>query len=305
MGLNREQAEVIATMEPRRAVVHYAQHPTPFQVEIPEISFPAKPKETRLRRESEELLSKTHWSEHEQDRTTKTPAAAKILAPDDLAGDALLVMVRICQEPAEPIEQRCEKLQMDRPREFRARAELDGRGLIHQVKQTIGGKTKFFEPTSKGIEWAQKRNIHVKKFKSGIVHEYLLCQVERRIGQIGSQWRLQRNSSVGRDQGLQPDLLVLGPDGKRIIIEICCSNFDYDARNVLIEAGIPGIDLVVAITPDKGSLKSLTKTLTNNAELFSGNWQESVVTLDPAQCLSDEFDWAAILVNPNRKNPSN
>jgi len=66
------------------------------------------------------------------------------------AGDALLVMVRICEAPAEPIEQRCEALRMDRAREFRARAELDTRGLIKQVKQTIGGKGQILPAYRQG-----------------------------------------------------------------------------------------------------------------------------------------------------------
>ncbi len=37
-----------------------------------------------------------------------------------------------------------------------------------QVKKTIGGKIKFFQLTDKGIAWAEKRNIRIKKFKSGI-----------------------------------------------------------------------------------------------------------------------------------------
>ena len=180
MGLGRRQAEAIAMMERRRAVVQYTLHPHPFAIEVPEVSFPAKPEEPELRRQAENLLSTTRWRERESDGREPTAPAAKVLAPDDLAGDALLVMVRICEAPAEPIEQRCEVLRIDRAKEFRARAELDTRGLIKQVKQTIGGKVKFFQPTDKGTAWAKKRKIHIKKFKSGIVHEYLLCQVSGR-----------------------------------------------------------------------------------------------------------------------------
>jgi len=297
MGLDRRQAEAIATMEQRRAVVQYTLQPHPFAIEVPEMSFPAKPEEPELRRQAEALLSTTPWSERESNRRETTGPAAKMLAPDDLAGDALLVMVRICEAPAEPIEQRCEVLRMDRAREFRARAELDARGLIKQVKQTIGGKVKFFQPTDKGAAWTEKRNIRIKKFKSGIVHEYLLCQVEKRIGLIGPKWRLQRNSSVGRDQGLQPDLLVMEPDGRRIIVEVCCSNLKYDAENILIEARISGIDLVTAVTPDGRTRKALDEVLKKNLEYSSKVCQESIRLLDAGRCLAEEFDWAGVLVN--------
>ena len=296
MGLDRKQAEAIAAMEPRQAVAQYTLYPYPFMIKVPEITLPQRPQETELTQQAERLLTKVSWKESSGAGERTAASSAKILAPDDLGGDVLLVMVRICQEPAEPIEQRCRALQMDRAREFRARAELDGRGLINQVKQTIGGKIKFFEPTGKGLEWAQKRNIRVKKFKSGIVHEYLLCQVERRIGLIGPKWRLQRNSSVARDQGLQPDLLVLCPDDKRIIVEICCSNLDYDAKNILIESQIPEIDKVVAIAPDKRTTKSLEQVLSGNCADADTAWQESITTLDAPQCLADDFDWSGTLV---------
>jgi hypothetical protein len=297
MGLDRKQADAIATMKPRRALVHYTLHPTPFEVEIPQMSFPAKPQELQLQREAEDLLSKTQWSEHEDSSKKTIAAGAKMLAPDDLAGDALLVMRRICETPAESIEQRCRVLRMDRAAEFRARAELDARGLISKVEQTISGRIRFFQPTDKGTAWAEKRNFRIKRFKSGIVHEYILCQVEKHIGQVSSKWRLQRNSSIARDQGLQPDLLVMGPNGERIIVEVCCSNLDYDANNILTEAEIPEIDKVIAITPDKRTKHALEEALKRNFEDSSEDWQRSVALLDAGQCLADEFDWAGTLVN--------
>ena len=301
MSLERKQVEAIAALQPRRAVVQYTLLPTPFMIEVPQMDFPAKPQGTSLLKHTGELLSKTQFSYYDGKSERVTATKAKILAPDDLTGDTLLVMVRICEEPAELIEQRCSVLRMDRAKEFRARAELDARGLIAQVEQTIAGKTKFFQPTDKGIAWAQKRNIHVKKFKSGIIHEYILCQVEKRIGLIGPQWRLQRNSSVARDKGLQPDLLVMEPGGKRIIVEICCNNFDYDTKNILSEATIPEIDRVVAVTPDNKAKQSLEEALKKNSHGLNGNQQKSVVLLDAGECLADQFNWTAVLVHHGQK----
>ena len=296
MGLDRRQAEAIAFMEQRRAVVHYTLHPRPFAIQLPELIFPEKPQEIELRRQAEEMISQIRWNYHEDAIQKAAASSTKLLAPDDLIGDALLAMVRICESPVEAIEERCTTIRMDRAREFRARAELDARGLINQVKQTIAGKIKFFQPTEKGIEWAQKRGIRIKKFKSGIVHEYLLCQVEKRVGLSGPKWRLQRNSSIARDQGLQPDLLVLGPEGQRIIVEICCSNPEYDAKNILIEAEIPQVDKVIAITPDKQTQKALNEALKKNSEPSGKDWHKSVTLLDAAVCLADEFDWTSVLV---------
>jgi len=288
-------------MEPRRALVHYTLYPTPFEVEIPELRFPAKPEDRQLHQEAEDVLSTTQWSEHEERGKKAAAATARILAPDDLAGDALQVMIRICEAPAEPIDQRCQVLKMERAREFRARAELDDRGLIRQLEQTIAGRIKFFQPTDKGIAWAQKRNIRVKKFKSGIIHEYLLCQVEKRIGLIGPKWRLQRSSTIARDQSLQPDLLVMYPDGERIIVEVCCSNLKYDAQNILIEAALPEVDRVLAVTPDKKTKRSLGDALRKTSEDSSQDGQKPIAILDASQCLADKFDWAEVLVNHSQR----
>lgn len=301
MGLNKRQAEVIATMEPRRAIVHYTLHPTPFEVEISQLSFPERPQESEMRSQAEDFASQSEWTECKTDTEKATASTAKVLAPDDLAGDALLVMMRICQEPAESIEQRCQFLRMVRAREFRARAELDDRGLVAKIEQNLARGIRLFKPTDKGTEWAQKRNIRIKKFKSGIIHEYLLCQVERGIGLTDSKLRLQRNSSIARDQGLQPDLLVMGSDGERIVAEICCNNFDYDAKNILIEMAIPTMDHVIAITPDKRTKNLLKQALEKDSEDSSKDWQKLVTLLDAGQCLVDKFDWAKVLAAVSRK----
>jgi len=293
MGLDKKQAEAIATLEPRQAIAQYSSFPTAFMIEVPQLNFPAKPQQNQLHQQSQELLSKTTWTEQEDNSLKTIASKRKISAPDDLAGDALLVMSRICQEPAESIEKRCETLRMDRAREFRARAELDAKGFISQTEPSIAGKIRFFQPTGKGIIWAQKRNIHIKKFKSGIVHEYLLCRTEKGIGGISPKWRLQRNSSIAKDQGLEPDLLVLEPSGKRFIVEICCNNIDYDAKNILIEAAIPEVERLIAITPDKKTKNLLERALKNNS---TGDWQKSVTLLEANQCLEDKFDWSKVLI---------
>ena len=125
--------------------------------------------------------------------------------------------------------------------------------------------------------------------------------MEKRIGLIGPKWRLQRNSSVGRDQGLQPDLLVMEPDGRRIIVEVCCRNLKYDAENILFKARIPGIDLVIAVMPDSRTRKALDEALKRNLEYLSKVCQESIRLLDAGRCLAEEFDWAGVLVNRDQK----
>jgi hypothetical protein len=50
-----KQAEVVSRMKPRRAVVQYTLHPTPFEIEVPELCFPEKPEEQQLHQEAEDI----------------------------------------------------------------------------------------------------------------------------------------------------------------------------------------------------------------------------------------------------------
>jgi hypothetical protein len=299
MGLSRYQADAIPELQNREAVVQYELYPQPFMIRVPELSFPPRLPEADLQERAELALARADWSEYmpEPGRPSR-PVAATVVGPDELAGDALLVMVRICEAPAETIEDRCTALGMDRAREFRARGELDGRGLVAEAPQAVGGKTKFFVPTDKGVAWAERHKIRVKRYKSGVVHEYLLNQVQRRIGAVAPNWRFQRSSSVGRDQGLQPDLLVLAPEGQRIVIEICCNNLDYDAENLAAEAAIADVDRVVAVTPDNRTAKRLESALAKAAERANTDRQNKVAILNAGKCLGTNFDWEAVLLEP-------
>jgi hypothetical protein len=90
-------------------------------------------------------------------------------------------------------------------------------------------------------------------------------------------------------------------DGRRIIVEVCCSNLKYDAENILFKARIPGIDLVIAVVPDNRTRKALDETLKKNLEYSSKVCQESIRLLDAGRCLAEEFDWAGVLVNRDQK----
>lgn len=114
---------------------------------------------------------------------------------------------------------------------------------------------------------------------------------------MGAKWRLQRNSSIARDQGLQPDLLVLAPLGGRIIVEVCCSNLAYDVENICAEAAIDGVDQVVAITSDEKTKKAVEKLLAKGVEDAVRNSPAAITVLNAAQCLAETFDWPALLAD--------
>ena len=296
MGLKRDQAEKIPQLEPRHAIVQYQLHPTPFEIRIPDLEFPPPLSEHKLAKIALEAVASSSWQQ-EQDTPehVRMPPKSVVLEPDDLVGDPLQIMMRICEHPAESIEQRCKALEMDRAREFRGRGELLTRGYLVQFKKTISGKVKFFQPTAKGVAWAEKHKIRLKRYKSGPLHEFILSEIERRICLIGPRWRLQRNSSIAREQGLQPDLLVMVPSGRRVIVEICCSNVSYDAENIVCELQIGDVDALVAVTPDKQSMRALSNAIGKAMVALNGEDHTPISVFDAGLCLSDDFDWAAVL----------
>ena len=93
-----------------------------------------------------------------------------------------------------------------------------------------------------------------------------------------------------------PDLLVLAPDGRRIIVEVVCNNTDYDAQNILLEAALPGVDRVIAITLDGRAAQELQNALEKAAGTTAKpDWQASVLILPAIQCMASKFDWASVL----------
>ena len=297
MGLDRDQALALSELQKRQAVVHYSLYPHAFMVQVPHMSFPPKPQEAELLASGEGILSESRWSETDSTLAHgKTiPSPGQAVSEDELVGDTRSVMVDICSEPGRTIEERCAVLKMDRAREFRARAALDARGTIEEVDQSLGGRVKLFHASPKGVEWAARRGIKVKTYKSGLVHEYILHQVEKAVGKLGPKWRMQRNSSIGKDKGLQPDLLILAPDDRRVIVEVCCNNMDYEAGNLAAEAVLPGVDGVLAVTPDGATRRALEQALAKGQQPDKSGTKIPITLLDAGRCFGEEFGWLDVL----------
>jgi hypothetical protein len=298
-GLTREQAARLPELEPRHAIVHSSVHPPPFEIVVPEMSFPPPPGEEEMRRRTEEALSGVRWVEY------VPPAEAAALrgasrngthaGPHDLLGDEVKVMVRICEYPAELIEERCDALKMDRAREFRARKSLVAKGFLTETEETLGNKMKFFEATGKGRRWAEKHGFKVRVYKSGPLHDYLLGQVEKQLGKVNTRFGFQRHSEIGRGHGLQPDCVMMMPPDQRAIIEICCHNMAYEAKNLVAESGVNAVDLVVAVAPNRRTKGALERALEKAWPAGNTGKRAPVVILDAGECLSRDFDWVAVL----------
>jgi len=291
MGMSLEQAKGITQLEKREVIVSYGGHPKPFKVKVDEFSFPPKPDDEILERNAQAFLEEVAWNEDSM------LAGGPVESPEAITGDVLRVFVRI-GEKVEIIDDRCQSLNISRATDVRARAVLEAKGYIAEENQTLGNKFKFYQITPKGAEWAKSRGIKVRLFKSGPAHEYLLDQVEKGIGRLNPQYKFQRNSEIAREHGIQPDSVLIQPLGYRSIIEIVCHNIEHEARTLVKETGISGVDMVIAIVPNQRVKRSLQRAVDRCRVTEAGAEPAMLVILDAGKCLSVKFDWISVFERP-------
>lgn len=293
LGLTPEQATKIPELAFREAIVQYGDYPAPFKIRVDELSFPPPPDEAALEEAAREFLAQVAWTED-----------AEVHPPEpDLAitGDALKVFIRTAENSAELITERCDALEMDRAQEVRARKHLEAKGFITAVEQTLGNRLKFYELTAKGIEWARRNHIKVKQYKSSPLHEFILNHVEKAIGVLSSKFSFQRHSEIAREHGLEPDSVLNLPGGQRVIIEICCNNMPYEARNLVRETQVDGVDMVLAVTPNLRLKETLSEAVKKCETETAADRARArpLILLDAGECLDETFDWAsAVLERP-------
>ena len=297
-GLKPEQAAKLSELPERTVLVQYAGHPSPFLVRVDELSFPPRPDEAALDQAAQTFLSQAKWSE---DTLAAAPQAAEVapaMPSDALTGDELKVFLRIA-EHAELIPERCDALEMDRGQELQARKRLTAKGLVAQL-ETMVGKWQLFQVTTKGKDWAKQHGVKMSQrvFKSGPVHEFILERVEKSDRRLNSRFRFQRRSEIARELGLQPDSVLLLPDARRIVIEVCCNNLPYDARNLTKERQIAGVDGIIAVTPNQRVREALQRALDKCRPEIPNAPLALVVILDAGQFLDRDFDWREVLALP-------
>ena len=142
---------------------------------------------------------------------------------------------------------------------------------------------------------AKHNRINQHAFKSGPVHEFILSRVERSIGSLSPRFSFQRHSEIARELGLQPDSVVSLPDGRRVLIEVCCNNLTYDARNIVKERQVTGVVRVIAVAPNQRLKEALQRALAKCPPEKPKAPLAALFVLDAGQCLSQRFDWLKVL----------
>ena len=210
--------------------------------------------------------------------------------PSRLSYDAWKVFVRIAGDPTETIEDRMAALGKIRAEEETARKECSRKGYI-KVGGTYGWGVKLFELTDKGRNFAEKHNIPVRTYKSGVVHEALLKRVKKGISAAYTSFRwLPPKSATG---SIQPDAYGLFPNGRSLCLQINCQNkTNYECQRLMDLCAIDHIDLVIIALPTKKAVIDLAISL-------SKNWKKGVpecyVPLSATECLADDYDWTTVL----------
>jgi hypothetical protein len=142
-------------------------------------------------------------------------------------------------------------------------------------------------------------DITVKQYKSGPIHEYILNQVERRIGALSPKFVFQRHSEIAREHRIEPDSVLNFPGGQRVIIEICCTDIAYKAANLVRERSIDGVDMVLAITANARLKEALSRAVERcAADGAAAGEPRPLVLLDAGECLDKRFDWVAVFERP-------
>ena len=272
----------------------YADHPTAFMVRVNELSFPPEPDEMAMEASAQRFLEQVTWNED-------SGLESKPVEPDTMTGDVLRVFTRLA-EKVETIEERSRSLKIDRATEVRARKVLEAKGFINEENVSLG-KLRFYEISTKGKQWIERQkqkglHIRLRHLKSGPAHEYLLEQTEKNIGSLNTQFKFQRNSEIAREHGIQPDSLLIQALGYRTIIEVICYNIEREAKILVKERGIAGVDMVIAIVPNQGMKKALQRAVDRCQTRESDAHLASLVILDAGQCLSPKFDWISVFERP-------
>ncbi len=281
MSLKEAQVDTLVELPKRRAIVQTADNPEPFLIQVAEIPERYRPPEEELLERETESLAQLGYEMPEAD------AAEALFGKKEepefrakaIRGDMHKTLCRICEHPAETIEDRCEALGMERAGEFRARQQLERLGMI-EPGDRAGAKLQLFVPTAKGREWAASLGLKVPEFKSGVAHEFMSVRIRESLERSFEGIEFFDPGKGLRIAGVQPDLLAgmrgHGMDGGwRMAVQVSSTNKSaYEADRAMELAELGQIDLVVVVAANKGSRKAIERKLRERKEKKGLLWQE-------------------------------
>jgi len=282
MGLSGGQEEELVELARRFAIVQTADTPRPFIIRVVDIAERYRPPEDELLARERESLALLDYEIPAVDVVGVLLGGRKKderLELKPIRGDMLKVLTRICEVPAELIEERSEEIGIERSREGRARENLNKLGTI-EMGDKVGSKWHLYVATEKGKRWARSMGLKVAEFKSGVGHEFMVRRVRESLERFFADIEFfSAGESLGII-GVQPDLLagmrLQGPDtGWRMAIQVSSTNKSaYEVDKAIELAGIPQIDVVVVVAKNKTSRKSIEMRLGERTGSEGLLWRE-------------------------------
>ena len=326
LGLKGWQAGKLGAIEPREAIVRLSRHADPIHLAVTEVGddrLRVTVSRTEAAERSKPLLDAIPFEARPEPETQDNGVAAEG-GPQRTPGTrnekgchACMklglklnrsdhkVLEAICEEPAESIQDRCDRLGLRREIETPARRRLMNQGLVKKAG-SFGNRRSLFEPSAAGRKWAAIHDIRVHKYHGSLVHEYCTRLAEKKLAKAAPGTRFQRRNT-GQPGGVRPDSLAIlpGRDGARVAIQtVVGHNPTEEAANLTAlhrvtreradaEGRVAILDLVVCVAIDKRVQASIKRALKGDS---GGALPDGIVVLNVEDHLVDPaFDWADVL----------
>lgn len=209
--------------------------------------------------------------------------------PNRLSKNAYRDLVGIAAGPR-TIAQLCRDLDLNTAEEGAARAECIRKGYVVEAGN-VGWGLKLFELSPKGERFADEHNIPRRKYKSGVIHEFLLEKVREGLGAAcpGLRWV----NPAGVTGFVQPDAYGLFSGGQAICVQISWRNkLEYEVERLMELCSLAHLDMVLFVTPTKKKALSLELLI---GQMWKAGIPRKYQLLSATDMLADGYDWASVL----------
>jgi hypothetical protein len=136
--------------------------------------------------------------------------------------------------------------------------------------------------------------------KGSVVHEAIVFYTEKSLKRYRQDFDFERVGVSGTMDGVQPDALLLMPDGGRVPIQACYKNQpDYEAKRILdlhelalLDRAEPkSVEFVIVVAANKQHKGAIERAIKRKSK---GEMPEKVALLDFDTVINPEFDWQEV-----------
>lgn len=136
--------------------------------------------------------------------------------------------------------------------------------------------------------------------KGSVVHEAIVFYTEKSLKRYRPDLDFERVGVSGTTDGVQPDDLLLMPDGGRVPIQACYRNQpDYEAKRILdlhelalLDRAEPkSVEFVLVVAVNKQHRRAIERAIMSRNK---GKMPEKVALLDFDTVINPEFDWQEV-----------